>query len=328
MKNGRRNFTGEDKMPVPDVCDQAGIETARPPDSVLAPGQCGVPPRESDFLCIHCGYNLTGLQGSSMCPECSTAIERSVRGDQLRYADAEWLTCVSRGIRCVHAGFFTGVIACVVFFVVIGPAHAYLKPKCTPFIWDFSLPLALSAPGFLMLWGVMALTRVDPRLALTERSLTTRRFARGSAILVMTLLPFVLSIIARETRGVASHPTLMGAVKLMFGLGLVSVLVAVTSYLGCLVKRVPAQELAQRCGLVVNLIAGCTVLLALVRVVSPDMSFGRAFEQSPIMGLLKLVDFGLAFTLLASMVSMAGVWGQCRKAMRGSLAREHSIPHP
>jgi len=44
-----------------------------------------------DVPCIQCGYNLRGLDRETVCPECGGAIERTLRGPWLRYADPRWL---------------------------------------------------------------------------------------------------------------------------------------------------------------------------------------------------------------------------------------------
>ncbi len=36
-----------------------------------------------DAPCVHCGYDLRGLPANGRCPECGTAIARSIRGDLL-----------------------------------------------------------------------------------------------------------------------------------------------------------------------------------------------------------------------------------------------------
>ena len=42
-----------------------------------------------DRTCIKCAYNLRGLDPAGRCPECGTAVGRSILGDFLRYCDPD-----------------------------------------------------------------------------------------------------------------------------------------------------------------------------------------------------------------------------------------------
>ena len=61
-------------------------------------GAGALPP---DLHCIDCGYNLRGLPTDGACPECGTSIERSMRGDALRFANVEWLKKVRLGLAVI-----------------------------------------------------------------------------------------------------------------------------------------------------------------------------------------------------------------------------------
>jgi RNA polymerase subunit RPABC4/transcription elongation factor Spt4 len=45
----------------------------------------------SDLACVRCSYNLRELRADSICPECGTAIARSLHGGLLAYADPDWV---------------------------------------------------------------------------------------------------------------------------------------------------------------------------------------------------------------------------------------------
>ena len=51
----------------------------------------------ADLHCVGCGYHLRGLAEDGTCPECGTAVARSMRGDLLSAADPAWMRRVYRG---------------------------------------------------------------------------------------------------------------------------------------------------------------------------------------------------------------------------------------
>ncbi len=66
--------------------------------------------------CIICDYDLHGLDPAGNCPECGTPIERSLKGDLLRYADQSWLTRVHLGMRLITFAMW-GVAAAIAIFI-------------------------------------------------------------------------------------------------------------------------------------------------------------------------------------------------------------------
>lgn len=66
-----------------------------------------------DVACISCEYNLKGLGRYGVCPECGTAVDRSLKGDGLRYSAPHWVRRISKGVtlilrstQAMIAGFF------------------------------------------------------------------------------------------------------------------------------------------------------------------------------------------------------------------------------
>jgi len=91
--------------------------------------------------CISCGYDLVGLQVLGQCPECATPVERSLRGDLLRFSSAEYRGKLLKGVTLIMTGIalsllsfvlvvaigFLGAIALVVFasLSLVGSAASY-----------------------------------------------------------------------------------------------------------------------------------------------------------------------------------------------------------
>ncbi len=67
-------------------------------------------PLTRDTPCIHCGYNLRGLAAGGMCPECGHAIEESLRGELLRFANPDWLRRVRLGITVQLVGIVISIV--------------------------------------------------------------------------------------------------------------------------------------------------------------------------------------------------------------------------
>ncbi len=65
--------------------------------------------------CRGCGYDLHGLSPDDRCPECGSAVDQSIRGDQLRYGDPQWVRLLADGVSWIIVS-----VAVVVCWGVIG----------------------------------------------------------------------------------------------------------------------------------------------------------------------------------------------------------------
>lgn len=133
---------------------------------------------DSEVPCIGCGYLLRGLPVDGVCPECTTAVRRSLQGDQLIYADPRWLRVLVFG-QSVFAGGITAIVITPILFV--GYAVAGLR-------WDLPAWLdrvssVLPTLGMLGIFaGAMIGTAQDPRDSERESPLSARRVARISLL--------------------------------------------------------------------------------------------------------------------------------------------------
>lgn len=73
--------------------------------------------------CIVCGYDLRASPPEGRCPECGAAVERSLHGDWLRYADQHWVQAVHRGLSWTWRGVAAVLISMIALLAfVIGLA--------------------------------------------------------------------------------------------------------------------------------------------------------------------------------------------------------------
>lgn len=127
-------------------------------------------PIEFDYSCIHCGYNLRGLQQDGLCPECGQTIQIVEEAELLRFADPDWLERLRFGtaikLWSIALSLLLGMLAG--FFVGFG------FPVIL--VW-----LAAMISGALGLWGTLCITAQEPRVSLQENPVTLRAVLRALA---------------------------------------------------------------------------------------------------------------------------------------------------
>lgn len=124
-----------------------------------------------DMPCVHCGYNLRGLTPEMSCPECGTPINRSIFGNQLRYADPEWLKKLLFGT--------TLKLWNIVIGLVIGVGAAIVMMVGLPAVLVILLMLVGAGLG---LWATFLITTQEPRVALAEDPISLRKAVRFCAV--------------------------------------------------------------------------------------------------------------------------------------------------
>ena len=132
------------------------------PDEVpIQPAPAG--PIAEDLPCRHCGYNLRGMTEDRACPECGTAVGRSLLGDQLRFSDPQWVRTLARGAKwiltSVLLGFGLALLSVLISLVYTNSAkYNYAPPP--------SITAVLNVMGFLpsvvYLVGVLFITAPEP----------------------------------------------------------------------------------------------------------------------------------------------------------------------
>lgn len=151
-------------------------------DPGMAPESVDAVMVERGVVCIICEYELGGLAADGVCPECSTAIERSLRGDWLRYEEPQWLARVASGLRlmrwgvlCAALGFVSVIAMALVIGLLVGSGgsqgSSFLVGVVAMVMGALMMGLMLASVVLYGLgcWWVTALNRVGASVLKGER---------------------------------------------------------------------------------------------------------------------------------------------------------------
>jgi len=216
---------------------------------------------DEDIRCRRCAYNLRSLSPMGRCPECGTAVGRSIQGDFLRFCEPDWVGTLASGMRWIVAGI---ALAIVLGLVCGGLAGAGVL---SPVIINIIL-YGTSVVGFVGYWKV---TTPDPGVTSKESGLDARNITRLAQVagLVVGPLPWISHLL----------PELLNSAILIFSsiVGIAGTIAALL-YSRRLALRIPDDKLATSCrslmwfaGLVMML--GLASLVAVV-VIGPGAILG------------------------------------------------------
>ena len=194
-------------------------------------------PIDHDLPCRHCGYNLRGMTEDRACPECGTAVGRSLLGDMLRFSDPQWVRTLSRGaawiLWSVLVGLLLGILGAVVGFVA-----AINSGGVGSGLLNFYIGLLSLLPSIIYLVGVCYLTAPEP--AVVEQSgLPLRLLLRWTVVIstIISMLGIGLAL---------TSPVMTGVTDLLSSIvGLVGY-IALFVYARRLALRVPDYNLAKQ----------------------------------------------------------------------------------
>jgi len=110
--------------------------------------------------CVSCGYDLRGLAIEGSCPECGTPIERSLRGDLLRFSDPRWVTAVAHGMGWLIFAVVLTILLGVVFESLSATREAVLLITTHEAALSFAGEIIIDAVAMIGYWLV---TTPDPR---------------------------------------------------------------------------------------------------------------------------------------------------------------------
>lgn len=141
--------------------------------------------------CVGCGYIVGGAPLESLCPECTTPVAVSIRGDILKNADPDYVRSLARGVALVIAGSIVTiswwVVTPVLMAAVVQQGRLSLA-AATACIQSVDFLGAL-----LMLVGWWMASAPNPAVVDPTRDIAARRFLRWilSVIAVITAIGFL-----------------------------------------------------------------------------------------------------------------------------------------
>ncbi len=184
-----------------------------------------------DTDCLECGYNLRGLRSDGRCPECGTAVGRSLYGNFLRFAQPTYVRKLAGGVTLILWGMLVSFVVAAVAMIVVGGPQ------------EIALSIAFLG-GLVSVVGTWQVTSPDPGKLDAQWGLTSRRLVRATVLI--GLGAGLLEIVKAYT-GTMSHAAQMVTGILGIALAVVQLVgeFARFIYFCRLALRIPDRALAR-----------------------------------------------------------------------------------
>ncbi len=214
-----------------------------------------------DVACRRCGYNLRTLPSVGKCPECGTAVGRSLHGDLLQYSDPEWVEKLAGGMNWIIASviiaILTGMIIEAVTTMIGGTGGADFNTIAAPL-----MELSLGAVGLVGYW---MFTTPDPGKVEPEKPTSVRNLVRGTAVFNYLASPIAQAL-------VVALPLISVGISVLSALVGIVGMFAIFLYAISLADRIPDVLLARSCrtvmwGIVVVMVGG--IVMAVLSSIAP-----------------------------------------------------------
>lgn len=207
-----------------------------------------------DIACRKCGYNLRGLRTEGVCPECGTAVGRSLYGDFLRYCDPAWVRTLAKGMNWIVAA----VIACVVLGCAGGGlvgAARFMMPRFTvlPLQWIIVVADVVALVGYWLA------TTPDPATG-RDDGVSSRKLVRVTkvcGVLIGLMAPVMMELTSMLG---ASHTLLSIVAAVLEGVLSIIGTIVVFLYARTLALRIPDEKTARQCRVVMWGLVGMQIL--------------------------------------------------------------------
>lgn len=135
-----------------------------------------------DRPCTSCGYNLSGLPVSGVCPECGQPVQRSLLGELLQFASPSYVKQVDSGLWIILAAIIAYVLLIVLRVTLIA---AFINGKNAAGFTGASVEILTQGlsllPSVLFILGYWKYTTPDPGFTGREKPNSARMVARIAA---------------------------------------------------------------------------------------------------------------------------------------------------
>ena len=246
----------------------------------------------ADLLCRKCQYNLRGLTHDSLCPECGSPVTLSLRSDQIRYSNPQWIEQVRLGVNIIITGLLL-MVAAYLFRVVNARMQLFdrLFPQILIFVTDVMIAV-----------GVWLMTTPDPGGLGETLYGKPRRLARW-----LVALGLIDSAWIAMYRAVVLPPEadlIVNLIATVFAIAGCLGFIAQLKFMSGLAQRIPNETLQQRAAFL-RLALGIPLLLTLAvsieRRLAPFVITRTLFGSVVIvtgLSMVAILIFGIMYLLL------------------------------